>query len=127
MKEVKVNRQELLDVLRKNRTKHGEIFAEALEGYKAKVIETLERTLAQAKAGERVAEYIQIPKPVNQTHEYNRAIRMMEMCVEAVVALTEEDFESYVMDRWAWKTGFLSANSIYSKAAADTLAENMQF
>ena len=119
MKEVKVGRDELRRVLIDNRNKHQRIFEEALDGYKKKVIEVLERTLEQARAGQRVHEHISIPRPVNQTHEYNRAIRMMEMSVDEQITLTTQEFDAYVMDRWMWKANFLLANSAYSSTAAN--------
>lgn len=118
MKEVKVNISELLTILRDNKEKHQQVFEEALEGYKLKVIETLERTLEKAKAGDRLPEYIEIPRPINQTHEYNRAIKMMEMSVESEITLAVGEFDKYVMDRWAWKQNFLARNSMYSATAA---------
>lgn len=124
MKEVKVKRDELLGVLKVNREKHQQIFGEALDGYKVKVIETLERTLNQARSGERVSEHITIPRPINQTHEYNRAIRMMEMSVEPEVTLTTQEFDCYVMDRWHWKQQFLASNSLYSGTATAMLAQS---
>lgn len=118
---VKVHKQELLETLRKNRTEHRRIFEEALMGYKAKVIAELERMLEKARAGERVAESLHIPQPVDQTREYDRAIKMLEMSVEDTIQLNANEFESYVMDRWHWKHAFLMSNSLYSKHASDTL------
>lgn len=118
MKEVKVRRSELLTVLETNRGLHQRIFEEALEGYRKKVIETLERQLAAARAGDRVPESIIIRRPVNQQAEYNRAIRMMEMSVEDEIVLSTNEFDAYVMDRWAWKQNFLSSNKMYSVTAA---------
>lgn len=117
MKEVKVKRDALKAVLLTNRAAHQKIFEEALAGYKTKVIETLDRSLKQARAGQRVAEHISIPRPVNQTHEYNRAIRMMEMSVENEITLTTQEFDAYVMDRWHWRSAFLASNSAYSVSA----------
>lgn len=117
MKEVKVNKSELLTTLRANLTEHQSIFEEALDGYKKKVIEILERKLADARAGKRIPEHISIPMPVNQSHEYKRTIRMLEMSVEDTVTLTAQEFDMYVMDRWQWKQNFLTSNSAYSAKA----------
>jgi hypothetical protein len=123
VKEVKVKKDELLSTLKENLVKHQQIFEEALTNYKAKAVEKLEQYLEQARRGERVSEIFHLPAPVNQTHEYKRTIRMVEMSVEEVILLTTQEFDAYVMDRWHWKRNFLAANSAYSVGATQALSE----
>lgn len=118
MQQVTVKKDALLDILRTNREKHTAIFLEAQAGYRERVIKELDAMLAKAKKGERVPNYWQIQAPVNQTPEYDRAIRMLEMSVDDTVQLSASEFESYVMDRWTWKKAFLAANSAYSVTAS---------
>ncbi|HET9011667.1 MAG TPA: hypothetical protein VFN38_07605 [Gemmatimonadaceae bacterium] len=121
MREVKVKKTDLLKVLRKNRAAHRQIFEEALVGYQEKVVAALERSLAQARKGQRVAERFYIQQPQDQTAEYDKAIAMCEMSVDGELTLTSQEFEAYVMDRWQWKDTFLRSNSLYSKMAADAI------
>ena len=51
MHSVKVKRQELLDVVRKNREAHRDIFEKARVGYRRQAIAELDVMLADAKAG----------------------------------------------------------------------------
>lgn len=118
MQSVKVKKDELLKILTTNREKHTAIFEEAQVGYRKRVIEELDALLAKATRGERVPSYWRLQAPVNQTPEYDRAIRMLEMSVDSEVTLSAQDFESYVMDRWAWKKQFLASNKSYSVTAA---------
>ena len=118
MQSVTVKKADLVAVLAANRAKHAAVFEEALNGYKAAVIDKLEDALRKARNGERVLESFHIPQPVNQTHEYNRALRMLEMSVDDTIKLSAQEFEQYVMDRWVWKRQFLATNSMYSISAA---------
>lgn len=124
MKEVKVKRANLAQILQDNLKAHQKIFDEALATYKTRVIQVLERHLEDAREGRRMPESIYIAQPVNQSHEYKRAIRMMELSVEDEIVLTQIEFDQYVMDRWHWKQDFLVKNSAYSITAASTLQSN---
>src|SRR5262249_5206495 len=123
METMKFDKSKLLEILKENRTAHRKIFEEACEGFKAKAISLLEEKLAMAKNGSRLAVYVSLPQPVDQTKEYDRAIRMLELTTEDIVSLDESDFAQYVMDDWAWKQQFLTSNSSYSGTAAAMLAK----
>jgi hypothetical protein len=122
MQHIKVKKQKLLNILRKNRTAHRKIFLEAQEGFKKAVIEQLEKRLEAARKGQRVDLYIRLNEPVDQTKDYDRAIGMLEMDDNTVILLTELDYKQYVLDDWTWKDQFLHSNAFYSKTASDTVA-----
>jgi hypothetical protein len=117
----KVERNELLAVLHTNREKHRAIFEEAVEGYRKQTTEQLERCIARIKKGRLERVQINMPVPADQTREYERAIRMVEMTSESEIELSESDFASYVMDDWDWKRQFLSTNASYSRLAASLI------
>lgn len=121
MERVKVNKAELLKILETNRGKHRQIFEEACDGYQKAVVRELESQLKRAKEGIRRSIVISIPAPIDQTREYDRAIAMMKMSVEAEVLLTELDFRCYVLDDWDWKQKFLTSSRAYSQRAASLL------
>lgn len=108
-----VKRTELLAVLRKNREAHRGIFLKACEGYKAKAIKELEGMLDDARKGYRFARFLSLPEPVDQTREYDRAIRAMEMDVREEIELSGQEFAQYVMDDWGWKQTFTETNAPY--------------
>jgi len=124
MSVVTVKRDELLETVRKNRDTHRKIFLEAVEGFRAKAIELLEARLADARAGRRISVRFNLPTPVDQTREYDRVIRMLEMSVDIHVALTQSEFAQYVMDEWGWKHQFSSVNSAYTMSARDESLDN---
>lgn len=121
MKDVKVEKTEVLSILKQNREKHRGIFLEALDGYKARVTQILEEKLAAAKAGKYFKLYIMLAEPIDQTKDYDRAIKMLEMSVDTELTLSEADFRAYIFDDWSWKSQFLASNAAYSMTATAAL------
>jgi len=123
MNAIKVHKAELLQTLTTNRGAHHQIFLEAVAGYKKQAEEMLESRLDLIRRGKMLPIAWSLPLPIDHIKDYDRIIRMVEMDRSGeIIELTEQDFSQYVMDDWAWKTQFLTANSLYSKVAADTLA-----
>lgn len=116
MEKITVAKAELLAALQQNRDDHRRIFEEALEGFQANAVAELERWLADIRAGKRSSVVVRLPVPVDHTADYNRAIKMVEMSINATVSLSETDFAQYVMDDWGWQTQFLS--NTYGSATA---------
>ena len=121
MESIKVNKAELISTLEQNRAKHRQIFEEACVGYQKAVIKELEAQLKRAREGIRRSMLVNIPAPVDQTKEYDRAIAMLKMSVDNEVMLSERDFQCYVLDDWDWKQKFLISSSAYSQRAAMAL------
>ena len=51
--------------------------------------------------------------PENHSNDYERVIRMMQASVYDEVRLTEQEFDTYVLNNWAWKKNFVANNSAY--------------
>lgn len=122
MDSVNIKRTELLQTLTTNRNAHRKIFLEAQAGYRKMAIRELDAFLSQAKTGARIQRSLTLVEPVDQTKEYDRAIRMLEMSVDETISLSEQDFQCYVMDEWRWKGQFTSSNIGYSKTLRDSLS-----
>ena len=73
--------------------------------------------LEDAKKGLRYTTMKQLMQPVDQTREYDRVIRALEMSVDTKIELTEDEFSQYEMDDWSWKRQFLASNSLYTSTA----------
>ena len=116
---VKVKKTELLSVLKANRAKHREIVDEALAAYRTRAIAELDSMIAEAKAGKRIRRGITLVEPIDQTKEYDQAIRKLEMSVEKIIEIDEEDFKQLVCDDWRWKAQFTASNSFYSSKAQE--------
>jgi len=122
MDSIKVKKSQLLEVLKKNKEAHREIFLEAVDGYRKQVTKLLEERLWMIKQGKKINLYFGLTEPVDQTKDYERAIGMLQMSLDEVVELSERDYQCYVLDDWSWKNQFLASNALYSSTAAATVA-----
>ena len=112
--EVIIRKNELLDVLERNQQGHRDKFLAAQAAYRAKVIEELDRRLADARAGRKIDLAFRMPVPEDHTTDYEREIRMLKMEVEDTVTLNAHLFDQLVMDNWDWSDRFTITNSVYA-------------
>jgi hypothetical protein len=114
--EITADKAELLGVLRENRNRHRETFLQAQEGFRARAIAELDRSLADARAGNEVRLEVRLPRPEDHTDDYNREIRMLEMHQGSQVTIRAQLFDQIVMDRWGWSNTFNATNSAYLRS-----------
>jgi hypothetical protein len=112
---VTVHKKDLLTILRDNREKHRSVFLEALDGYREAAVRELDVMIEAAKSGGRILRAIEIVEPEDHTRDYDRAIRMLEMCVPETIFVNEHEFSCFVQDDWGWKGDFIAQTSNYSK------------
>lgn len=113
---VTVKKDELLAVMRKNRSEHRGQFLAAQKGYRAAVIKELDAMLAQAREeGGQIKRSVSLAEPHDHTKDYDRVIKMLEMCVTEEITVTESQFNQYVLDEWGWKESFIGTNSNYTR------------
>jgi len=120
MDNIKVKKEELLEVLKTNKEKHILEFKEALRGYRIKSAELLSDQLAKVENGEDFTMNFNLPKPVSHESEYELAISMLTMDVDKTVELDQHEFSCYVKDNWQWKSSFSHINSGYSGTSGST-------
>ncbi len=116
MRDVKINKTELLEIVRANKEKHIKEFAEAVEDFKKAAINIAEHNLklAQTADTEQIAKFKALPsKPVSYEDSYTRAIRMLELSVDSVIEIEEQIFNQLVLDEWQWKHNFAVSNASY--------------
>lgn len=120
MKTVKVDKKKLIVIVRANRERHVSIFEEAAKNYRAAVITELDRMLEDARQGRKIRRAIQLAEPFNQTEQYDRVLRMLELSLDQEIELTETDFAQYVMDDWNWMRQFTQSNRSYIRSFDNT-------
>jgi hypothetical protein len=111
---VTVKRDTLLAALKKNREEHRKTFLEAQEGFRAMVIEKLDAMLKDARDRKPITLRIDLPAPTDQTRDYDRVIRMLEMSINEEILISEQEFSQYVMDDWGWKAQWVGTTSNYT-------------
>lgn len=119
MNTIKMNRLELLTIVKENKEKHIAEYIEAVADYKALVLKVAQANLKLAKT-EDLEEFKKMKAtptaPVSYEDSYKRAIRMLELSVEEIIEVEEDVFNQLVLDEWAWKRGFVAASAMYKTA-----------
>lgn len=110
---IRADKAEVLDILRKNREEHRAIFEKAFEVYRERATEELARMLDDAKNGRKIQRGLGLVQPVDYTKEYDRVIKALELSKDDVVYLDQRDLARYVMDDWEWKEAFTSSTAAY--------------
>lgn len=118
MENINVDKSHLIEILRKNRDHHREIFLEAQVKYRELVIEELDTMLKDARDGKKIRRAVSLVEPQDHTKDYERVIGMLELSTDTIISLAEHDYQRFVLDNWAWKEQFLYANSSYSATAS---------
>lgn len=114
MHSVKVNRTELLVRIKTNRDEHRKLFLKAQEGYRAAIIEELDRMLQEARDGKEIRRHISLPEPQDHTLDYDRVIDMLQMSQDNIIEIADHEFDQFVRDNWSWKGAFDTTSAMYS-------------
>lgn len=121
MDQIKVEKKELLKIMKKNRKAHHDIVVEAQEGFRAKVVERLDEMLKLASKGKKIDINVGLTMPQDFTAEYDTIIGMLELDTSDVVKLDQQQYKQWVEDDWGWTRSFTTSNAFYSVAAARKL------
>jgi hypothetical protein len=116
MRNVKVEKAELMSILQDNKKKHIKDFDEAVKDYKKAALKVAKEHVELAKSGDldKIASIRAMPgRPVSYEDSYNRAIRMMELSVDSIIELEEQVFNQLVLDEWSWKNMFVATGAMY--------------
>lgn len=110
MRQIKVNKASLLEIVKKNREEHGGAFAEAQKAYREVAIKALDEQLAAARENRpfQLRVLFALEPPQDHTTDYDRSIRMLEMSVDNEIVISEQEFQQYVQDIWGWSQGWAS-------------------
>ena len=116
MRSVKVNKAELLKIVRDNQKKHIKEFDESVKDYKKAAIKIAKEHVELAKTGDldSIAKIRAMPqKPTSYEKDYDRAIRMLELSVEEELEIESDVFNQLVLDEWQWKNMFVASGALY--------------
>lgn len=113
MHNVTVSKSRLMRTLRINRDNHRAIFLAAQDKYREKVIELLDRRLAEVRDGQPISLHFGLPEPVDYTSEYDAAISSLEWEEGETVVLDESSFRQLVLNEWRWAQHFAANSASY--------------
>lgn len=128
--DTRVEKNELLTILKANRTNHMAQFEEAkaayIEALSAALRKVSDELLLRSKSVLRddkplsrdhkiIPSDVQaLPIPEEHSDDFDRAIRMIELNTEGSIMLDEEEFRELVLDEWHWKSTFASNTLSYT-------------
>jgi pyruvate-formate lyase-activating enzyme len=112
-----VDRLDLLRKLLQERSDHRETFLTAQVVYRQRVIEELDRRLADIRAGKKIDVHIRLPVPEDYTEDYDTIIAMLEWHKEPQIEMTPYDFSRYVEGKWDWRESFTRNTTAYTAGA----------
>jgi hypothetical protein len=117
MNGVKIKKSELLDALRKNLQQHKTDVLDALRLRRLEVDAQLSDVMDKIKRDENYQPQrsFSFPIPEDNSREYEKVIRMVEMTQDDVIELDEDQFDKLVMDNWSFKHELMQTSSFYRK------------
>lgn len=116
MRTVRLDRDEFVAKVQKNRDEHRAVFEKAVEGYRERWVCELERRLRDIRRGRAIDQYFSLPEPEDHTEDYDRILTMARMSVDEVIDLSDDEFAMYVMDQWSWKSSFTRTTAMYARS-----------
>ena len=120
MRDITINKTKLLTILKKNQTKHKELYNEAVTAWNGEVISFCKQLQKKAKTavlGREDVELYDAPfshRPISHVNDYDVTINMLELSEDDSIVLTTHEFCQYVRDEWSWKQDFISNASVYT-------------
>ena len=115
---VRVNKSDLLAVLKKNRETHRENYERARDGFIKLLTKELEDKLDMIREGERIPQlHFDNRQPEDHTDEYDTIIGMLEMSTDGTIELSYQQYQQWVEDNWNWKQLWTTSNTQYIEAA----------
>jgi len=122
MKNITVDKAQLLAQVRENLDMHVREYSEAVVGWRQAVFDKLSELTQLHGAGESINLYLgsEFSKPQSYAKSYMRAIEMLKWDTSSTVTLDEKTFQQLVQDDWEWSSQFKYSSSQYmSSASAD--------
>jgi hypothetical protein len=113
MDEIKVDKDQLIETLRRNRDEHQEIFDKAQIAYRDAMVAELDRALEEARTGGKIQRAFNLPIPENHVADFDTAIEMLQWDKGKTVKLSMREFKQYVENEWGWQQAFIANTASY--------------
>ena len=109
---IKVDKNELIETLKKHKVKHIEDYDKAVKAYKIESIKQLKNLIEKAENNE-LDLRLQLTEPVDNSSNYDSIISMFEWEVKDEVELTQDEFKEYVLNENSYSQHAFTSNSMY--------------
>jgi hypothetical protein len=116
MKDVRIQKSKLIEIISKNRAEHRDVFLKARVKYREVAIDLLDRHLKLVREGRPFVnnDFVSLIEPEDHTGAYDRALKMLELEVDDIVTLSAADCCDLVQDQWNWSRQWAHSNLRYT-------------
>jgi len=115
MKTVRIKKDELIAVIKKNRENHWNDYKDAYQKFLTTGSQLLHDRYDEFVSGKKnLTLNFSIAAPLNYLHQYDRILEMLAMETESTVTLDQTEFRQYVQDDYAWKDSYNSSKIGYA-------------
>jgi hypothetical protein len=115
---IKVEKGQLVEILKRNCDKHKESFDLAKKGFQIELKEELEQKLKDLADGKRVDLHFKVRFPDNHYSDYTDVLSQLEWDTRDEIELNQFEFAAYIQDRWDWRDAWFGANAGYISTAS---------
>jgi hypothetical protein len=116
MKTIRINKQQLVAIVTKNRDAHAEEHAKALPVWHKDQLDKLllAHTALSANPEAKIDYGILLQKPTSHLEDYDRVLRMLALSADEVIELTEGEYRNFVEDEFDWTRSFKAVTASYA-------------
>lgn len=114
MKQVIVQKADVIERLAANRERHRRLYEAAMDRYAQAAVAQLDAWAQEFRTGGTPRVALDLPLPVDHTEDYDVALDMLGMAVGEVVDIDIETFRSYMRDDWPWRGRFQQTTDFYA-------------
>ena len=108
---------ELIAILNQNLVDHKQTYNEAIEIYREKMVDDLNKKIDLIKAGKHIEHYIRLPVPEEHTEDYEDVLEMLGHDINDEIDLDQSTYKQYVKNDWAWQHAFMANTASYTAGA----------
>lgn len=115
-REIKVNKQQLIDTIKKNKQIHIKEYKQAVVAFKKEALKQLTKLEKAVKAGKTEGIRLDLTVPQDRSTDYDKLILMFNWDLEKEVVLSQGEFNQYVHDEFDFALQARMSNTYYSSA-----------
>jgi hypothetical protein len=116
----KIQKAELLEIVKKNREAHVAEVKKAREQWKTKMVRMAKLIVEAGPKLRRFPKALEALDQVPQSHarDFDDAIRALELHHDDIIELSPHNFEQLVLNRWSWSDSHVYMNFAYGVTGA---------
>lgn len=117
---------ELLQIVRRNRKAHYELWLVVDANYRNACVAEFNTMIEMAQSCCAVPRALPatLPAPRNHLEDYDTALAMLEAATNEEIDVDQNTYETLVLDKWLWSAEWCSSSSSYSSSSSSSDSES---